>query len=221
MNERTIIFKQGEENGIVIEREKFENSIFLNQYQQAINIFQRLWTKQKGILLSDNRSSYRIDNQFSNIIAFCGDRGEGKTSCMSSFATILTDDSVRAQAQTTLLLPDKMIACKQVEWLDTIDPSFFDTKHNVLELLLGRMYAKVETEIEATRKALEGNDTETIKQASEKLTAVFYEISQKIYSQQAQANQAGATDNAQNAEANNGNVYDTEYKVEEEGTDNN
>ena len=46
MNERTIIFKQGEENGIVIEREKFESSIFLNQYQQAINIFQRLWTKQ-------------------------------------------------------------------------------------------------------------------------------------------------------------------------------
>ena len=87
--------------------------------------------------------------------------------------------------------------------------------------LSGEEKAKVETEIEATRKALEGNDTETIKQASEKLTAVFYEISQKIYSQQAQANQAGATDNAQNAEANNGNVYDTEYKVEEEGTDNN
>ena len=151
MNERTIIFKQGEENGIVIEREKFESSIFLNQYQQAINIFQRLWTKQKGILLSDNRSSYRIDNQFSNIIAFCGDRGEGKTSCMSSFATILTDDSVRAQAQTTLLLPDKMIACKQVEWLDTIDPSFFDTKHNVLELLLGRMYAKVEMDCTSTQ----------------------------------------------------------------------
>ncbi len=151
MNERTVIFKQGEENGIVIEREKFESSIFLNQYQQAINIFQRLWTKQKGILLSDNRSSYRIDNQFSNIIAFCGDRGEGKTSCMSSFATILTDDSTRAQAQTTLLLPDKMIACKQVEWLDTIDPSFFDTKHNVLELLLGRMYAKVEMDCTSTQ----------------------------------------------------------------------
>lgn len=144
MNERTIIFKQGEENGIVIEREKFNNSIFLNQYQQAINIFQRLWTKQKGILLSNNVNHYRIDNSFSNIIAFCGDRGEGKTSCMSSFATILTDDNVRAQAQTTLLIPDNMIACQQIEWLDTIDPSFFDTKHNLLELLLGRMYAKVE-----------------------------------------------------------------------------
>ena len=88
--------------------------------------------------------------------------------------------------------------------------------------LSGEEKAKVETEIEATKKALEGNDTEAIKQASEKLTTVFYDISQKIYSQQAQANQAGATENTQNTEnANNGNVYDTEYKVEEEGNDNN
>ena len=60
--------------------------------------------------------------------------------------------------------------------------------------------------------------------ASEKLTTVFYDISQKIYNQQAQANQTGATENAQNTENtnnNNGNVYDTEYKVEEEGNDNN
>ncbi len=89
--------------------------------------------------------------------------------------------------------------------------------------LSGEEKAKVETEIEATKKALEGSDTEAIKQASEKLTTVFYDISQKIYNQQAQANQTGATENAQNTENtnNNGNVYDTEYKVEEEGNDNN
>ena len=45
--------------------------------------------------------------------------------------------------------------------------------------LSGEEKAKVETEIEATKKALEGSDTEAIKQASEKLTTVFYEISQK------------------------------------------
>ncbi len=88
----------------------------------------------------------------------------------------------------------------------------------------GEEKAKVETEIEATRKALEGSDTEAIKQASEKLTTVFYDISQKLYAQQAQANGSANTDqNAgaeTNTEANNGNVYDTEYKVEEENPDN-
>ena len=106
-------------------------------------------------------------------------------------------------------------------WISSLVYNSQKTIDDLGDKLSGEEKAKVETEIEATRKALEGNDTEAIKQASEKLTAVFYEISQKIYSQQAQANQAGATDNAQNAEANNGNVYDTEYKVEEEGTDNN
>ena len=90
--------------------------------------------------------------------------------------------------------------------------------------LSGEEKAKVETEIEATKKALEGSDTEAIKQASEKLTTVFYEISQKIYSQQAQtqANQTETTENSQNAQnTNNGNMYDTEYKVEEENDNNN
>ncbi|MBR6033882.1 MAG: molecular chaperone DnaK [Clostridia bacterium] len=89
----------------------------------------------------------------------------------------------------------------------------------------GEEKAKVETEIEATRKALEGNDTEAIKQASEKLTTVFYDISQKLYAQQAQANGANANADPNagagaNSEANNGNVYDTEYKVEEENPEN-
>ena len=142
MNERTIVFRQGEENGIVVERDNFAHSIFLNQYQQAINIFHSQWTMQKNMPTS-LQANCCLDNQFSNIIAFCGDRGEGKTSCMSSFATILTDRDVQAKAKTVLRLPEGFIAPDEVEWLDTIDPSFFDTTHNLLELLLGRMYAKV------------------------------------------------------------------------------
>ena len=89
----------------------------------------------------------------------------------------------------------------------------------------GEEKAKVETEIEATRKALEGSDIDAIKQASEKLTTVFYDISQKLYAQNAQ-NQgaAGANADGAGADANanpNGNVYETEYKVEEDGNNNN
>ena len=47
MNTEPIVFRQGEENGIVIEREGFEHSIFINQYQQAIYIFQRLWDQRQ------------------------------------------------------------------------------------------------------------------------------------------------------------------------------
>ena len=78
--------------------------------------------------------------------------------------------------------------------------------------------AKAETEIENVKKALEGTDVEAIKSATEKLTTIFYSISEKLYSQTAgTANNAqGATGEGPKTDAN-GNVYDTDYKVEEDG----
>ena len=154
MNERTITFRLGEENGIVVQKHSFEKSLFLNQYQLAIDIFDRLWKEQQEWAKRSNGSHY-LDNQFSNVIAFCGDRGEGKTSCMSSFATILTDEIVRAEAKKVVKFPERFISCDKIEWIGTIDPSFFDTKHNLLELLLGRMYAKV---IDETRNNSGNNE---------------------------------------------------------------
>ena len=80
----------------------------------------------------------------------------------------------------------------------------------------GEEKAKAETEIENVKKALEGSDTEAIKSATEKLTTVFYSISEKLYSANAAAGANGA-EGAQNASPNvdeNGNVYDADYKVE-------
>ena len=78
--------------------------------------------------------------------------------------------------------------------------------------------AKAETEIEIVKKALEGTDVEAIKSATEKLTTIFYSISEKLYSQTAGAanNAQGATGEGPKTDAN-GNVYDTDYKVEEDG----
>ena len=88
----------------------------------------------------------------------------------------------------------------------------------------GEEKAKVEEEIANVKKALEGTDVEAIKQATEKLTTAFYAISEKLYSQaQAQANtengaNAGADANAAGPNVDgNGNVYDADYKVEDNG----
>ncbi len=88
--------------------------------------------------------------------------------------------------------------------------------------------AKAETEIENVKKALEGSDVEAIKSATEKLTQIFYSISEKVYSQaQGAANTAGANPTEDNADESgtenqephtdgNGNVYDADYKVDED-----
>ena len=82
--------------------------------------------------------------------------------------------------------------------------------------------AKAETEIANVKKALEGSDVEAIKSATEKLTTVFYSISEKLYAQTAGAKQqaeanganAGTTEGPKTDE--NGNVYNAEYKVDED-----
>ena len=80
----------------------------------------------------------------------------------------------------------------------------------------GEEKAKAEAEIENVKKALEGSDTEAIKSATDKLTTVFYSISEKLYSANATGT-AGADNAGQTAGPNvdeNGNVYDADYKVE-------
>ena len=82
----------------------------------------------------------------------------------------------------------------------------------------GEEKARVETEIDSVKKALEGNDTETIKQATEKLTQVFYELSEKLYKQANPNAGDGAEGTAQTGptQDENGNVYDSDYNVEDD-----
>ena len=80
--------------------------------------------------------------------------------------------------------------------------------------------AKVQTEIDNTKKALESNNTDQIKEATEKLTKVFYDMSEQLYKNANPNGAAGvdpnATAGADNNANNDGNVYDADYKVEDD-----
>ncbi len=94
------------------------------------------------------------------------------------------------------------------------------TLNDLGDKISGEEKAKVETEIDNTKKALEANDTEKIKEATEKLTKVFYDMSEKLY-KAANPNGAAGTDATSQTEGeeqanNDGNVYDADYKVEDE-----
>ena len=99
------------------------------------------------------------------------------------------------------------------------------TLNDLGDKISGEEKAKVETEIENVKKALEGSNVEDIKSATEKLTNEFYAISQKLYQQTAQAQgNANATGTDSGAEAGaqgphadeNGNIHDADYKVDED-----
>ena len=116
----------------------------------------------------------------------------------------------------------------EIEVKNNAESLVYNSEKTLTELgdkISGEEKAKIETEIEATKKALESNNTEQIKEATEKLTKVFYEMSEQLYKNaNPNAGADGSTDpNAAagedaNAEgtADNGNVYDADYKVEDD-----
>ncbi len=107
---------------------------------------------------------------------------------------------------------------EDVEIRNNADSLVYNTEKTLKELegkISDEEKAKVEAEVANVKKALEGTDNDAIKKASEKLTEVFYEISQKLYSQaQAAQGDAQANNNAE-AQGTDNVVHDADYKVED------
>ena len=108
---------------------------------------------------------------------------------------------------------------EEIEVRNNAESLVYNSEKTMNELgdkISGEEKAKVETEIDNVKKALEGTDTESIKQATEKLTQVFYELSEKLYKQANPNAGAGANPNPEGpTEDANGNVYNADYDVED------
>jgi molecular chaperone DnaK len=104
----------------------------------------------------------------------------------------------------------------EIEIRNNAESLVYNCEKTISELgdkISGEEKAKVETEVDSLKKALEGTDTESIKTATEKLTTVFYELSEKLYKQaNPNAGAEGAGEGPKQDE--DGNVYDADYNVE-------
>ncbi len=109
---------------------------------------------------------------------------------------------------------------EEIEVKNNAESLVYNSEKTLEELgdkISGEEKAKVETEIENTKKALETNNVETIKEATDKLTKVFYELSEKLYSQAGAANAAAGAGQTGGADtsAEGDNVVDADYEVED------
>ena len=109
---------------------------------------------------------------------------------------------------------------EEVEVRNNADSFVYNTEKTLKELegkISDDEKAKVEAEIANVKKTLEGTDTDAIKAATEKLTQVFYEISQKLYTDaQAAAGAAEQQTTGDTATGADNVVHDADYKVEDE-----
>ena len=107
---------------------------------------------------------------------------------------------------------------EEIEVRNNAESLVYNSEKTLEELgdkVSGEEKSKVEEEIANVKKALEGNDTDNIKDATDKLTKVFYALSEKLYGQKAaEAGTNGTTESTGTTTDENGNVYNADYEVE-------
>ncbi|MBN1058783.1 hypothetical protein FDA09_09185 [Clostridium botulinum] len=96
----------------------FEKSFFKDIYDNANNAIEEIYNNTFNSD-SDNNNDQEI-NEYSNIIAFIGERGTGKTSVMVSFLESLDKDKYLK--------------------LDIVDPSLFSGNESIFEVIIGVMF---------------------------------------------------------------------------------
>ena len=132
------VIRLGQENAPVLMdlQKENEKSLFSSVYDEAYNKIEEYIkaVKEREALYNDNKNNPLYQNvNYNNIFAFCGERGSGKTSCMQ---TVAYNINFRLKDKLKNSYKDKY----KFEILDVIDPSFFDSTHNILELVISQLF---------------------------------------------------------------------------------
>lgn len=127
---KKLIFTKGDETRPKIEDlndlNKQKESIFTDIYYRTFKLIDEIATQPY------NGNDGRIRER-NNIIAFIGERGSGKTSCLRSIYQALPEHekSIRESKQNTIIYNND---------LPIIDPSYFDDHSNILEIVIAHMF---------------------------------------------------------------------------------
>lgn len=151
------------------------------------------------------------------------DKGTGKEANITITAsTNLTDAEIDAAVKEAEKFAEEDKTRKEaIEVKNSAEQLSYQTKKTLTEL--GEKVSEedkkdIEAKLAALDSVKDGEDTETIKKATEELTEAFYAVTTKIY--QAEAAQQGQGENVDPNNGENGphddNVVDADFKVDEE-----
>jgi len=148
-------------------RRIIEDDIFLNAYKQAAAILEDI------VIASDSEKENTSSSQgadmsppdfLNNIIAFTGERGQGKSSAMTAFTNTLTDGI----PSSAIIKFDSRTEAHMFIKLDKIDPTTFDNINNILEVIVARLFNSFEKLYKKNKSKINIDAKNTIMQLFEK-----------------------------------------------------
>lgn len=134
---------RGDEYRTKIERNFEEKDIFEEVFNRADEILCEIIEEEKQFCKEQKEQrgfSGGFQGMGNNIIVFCADRGQGKTSAMLSFAKELKNPSKKKEK----LAEERKTIAKQLEnyfyVLDPVDPSILDGKESLIRVVISRLF---------------------------------------------------------------------------------
>lgn len=126
------IFK-GKEFKVYVADAIEEDDLFIDEYKKAAGMLEQIVKYNKK-----NNTNLKMEYE-NNIIAFCGERGEGKSSVMMTFVKAMRNYVISEKSQKVF---GDFKEIKNVYFSEPIiiDPSLFDETHGILDVILAEIY---------------------------------------------------------------------------------
>lgn len=125
MNNKTLIFRIGDENRpVILQNEDYHESILSTQIDRVMSLIEGNYPKKETYC--QNKEWEGQETSPNKTISLLGNRGSGKTSCLYSIINILKEKRT------------------DIYFLNVIDPAFFTSERNVLDVVIGTMFMSYE-----------------------------------------------------------------------------
>ncbi|MBW9151450.1 hypothetical protein [Clostridium estertheticum] len=123
--------------------DEFEDSFFADVYCKATKCLIDIIDSN-----NNNNNNNNKEDDFNNIISFVGERGTGKTSAMISFKNSLQQLYDITELSENRELKKNYVNITEYKFycLDTIDPSIFNDKDSIIEIVVAEMFKKFKDE---------------------------------------------------------------------------
>ena len=156
---KTLTIGSGKEFKIHI-RDRIEKSdIFYEEYRKAAEMLDEILDSSNKRNEGNAQLSLTWDqiDYENNIIAICGDRGEGKSSVMISFIKAVCNHEMNP-------IFDEFANIRSTHFSKpiVIDPSLFDNVHNVLDIILATLYKEFREKYEQNYECIGTREREEL-----------------------------------------------------------
>lgn len=135
---------KGKEFKVCVAERIEEDSLFFDEYKKAAHMLDEIVRYDEESDQSKGDFSNRnLDIEYeNNVIAICGERGEGKSSVMMTFVKEVVQYACDGKNSQSVFSETGYIKGKYFAEPVIIDPSLFDDKHSILDVILAKLYSK-------------------------------------------------------------------------------